>query len=169
MRERAERARRPAATRSTHTVDVVLITAHARELVVRCLLRGEGRKRWELPWTLPRSGESLDNAARRVARVSAAADPAWLEQIGAFSDGRRHPGRAALSIGFAAVVPHEGSVSVSQGAEKWIPFDQLPLLVPRQRAMVDSAFGMLRMRIDHARIPFRFLPPQFTLSDLQQI
>ena len=125
------------------------------------------RERWNLPWDVPRDDEPLDDSASRVAREAADAEPSWLEQIGAFGDGKRHPAESDISVAFVGVVP-QGSPPPVGGDVAWFPLAELPALAPRQRAIVDAAVERLRSRIDYAPIAFRLLPATFTLSELQQ-
>jgi 8-oxo-dGTP diphosphatase len=92
------------------------------------------------------------------------ADPAWIEQVGAFADGKRHVIDADLSIGYVAVMPAppDGDASV------WAVPSELAGLTPRQHTIANAALAALRTRMDHAPIAFRLLPPQFTLTELQQ-
>ena len=151
-----------------HTVDVVTLTANTEQLLVRCTLRDEKKKLWEIPWSVPRSGETLEHTARRIARASGSTDPAWVEQIGAFADRTRHPAAARLSVGFVAVIPVT-EANQSSSSDAWLPAERLPLLLPRQRTIVEAALGALRARLDRAPIPFRLLPTTFTLGDLQRM
>lgn len=171
MRERTvSAASRSASRRATISIDVVLLTPLGKRLAA--LLRRQpeprGRERWALPWDAPRGEESVGDAAVRIARAPLGAEPAWLEQIGAFGDGRRHPGDAELSIGFVALAP-AGSPALVGGDEAWFPLDELPSIPPRHRAVIDGAVGAIHLRLDQAPIAFRLLPPTFTLTELQEI
>jgi len=168
MRERSLVVPRPAARALTAAVDVALLTPRDRTLAV-LLLRADSRARdrWLLPWDAPRHDESPEDTALRVSRAVLGAPPAALEQIGAFGDGRRHPGDAQLSISFVGLVPHSPSTDSIDGA--WVEIDQLPLLAPRHRAIVDAAVRAVRRRIDQSPLAFRLLPISFTLSELQAI
>src|SRR5687768_43870 len=103
MRERPQStAARPVPRRATFSVDVVLITPRGKQLAV-LLVRADdarARERWAVPHDEPRGDESMVDAARRIATEVADAEPSWLEQVGAFGDGRRHPTEADLSVGF---------------------------------------------------------------------
>ena len=92
----------------------------------------------------------------------------WIEQVGAFADGRRHPSDEPLSIAFVAVIP-ANVASTTRGEAAWFGVTEPPTLSPRQRAMLDSALELMRTRMDYAPIAFRLLPPMFTLSELQQM
>ncbi len=125
------------------------------------------RERWTLPWDAPQSGEGLEDTAARIASVALGAAPAFFEQVGALSDGRRHPGNADVSIGIAALSP-AGVGTPAQDAE-WFPLAGLPALAPRHRNIVDRATAVVRQRVDQSPLAFRLLPPMFTLSDLQAV
>jgi 8-oxo-dGTP diphosphatase len=170
MRERpsATAAKAPA-RRAIFSVDIVLVTPRGKQLA---LLLGRNddaraRERWCLPFDGQRGDESLEATARRVARVMTASEPAWLDQIGAFADGRRHPSEAELSVAFVGVIA-QGTVPPTGGESAWFALSEVPALAPRQRAMVDAALELIRVRLDQSPIAFRLLPPTFTLSELQQ-
>jgi 8-oxo-dGTP diphosphatase len=152
---------------SSPTIDVVLVTAMGNELAI-LLTRSSGeRERWALPWRSTQAGETLEAAATRAARDALGESPIWMEQIGAFGDGKRHPGEAEISVAFVALVPHE--TASPRAGFTWFPVKDLPPIAPRQRAMVDAATRTMQSRLDQAPIAFRLLPATFTLSELQQM
>ena len=162
----------PAPARSTvrragYSVDVVLLTPHGKQLAV-LLTRADARarERWALPYEIARPDEALDAAADRLARATLTTAPTWMQQIGAFGDGRRHPVDVDLSVGYVGLVPL-GSPAPVGGAAAWFPVTELPGMAPRQRAIVDAALDVVRDRLDQAPIAFRLLPATFTLSELQ--
>ncbi|HEX2693959.1 MAG TPA: NUDIX domain-containing protein [Gemmatimonadaceae bacterium] len=150
----------------SHSIDIVLITAMANELAILLARSAGERERWVLPWRHAQAGETLEAAAIRVAREALGEAPIWMEQIGAFGDGRRHPGDTEISVAFVALVPHE--TASPRSGYTWFPVKDLPPIAPRQRAMVDAAIRTMQGRLDQAPIAFRLLPPTFTLSELQQ-
>ena len=107
------------------------------------------------------------DAARRIATDAVQVEPSWLEQVGAFGDGRRHPTETELSVAYVAIVP-QGTTAPVDGEASWFALSDIPTLTPRQRALVDAALETIRARLDQAPIAFRLLPPTFTLSELQQ-
>lgn len=170
MRERSLIVPRPAVRTLTAAIDVVLLTPRNRTLAVLLLRASDARARdrWLLPWDAPRHEEPPDEAALRIARSVLGTAPAALEQVAAFGDGRRHPGDAQLSVSFVGLVPHGPASQANDGAA-WIDLEQLPLLAPRHRVIVEAAVDAVRRRIDQSPLAFRLLPPSFTLSDLQSI
>jgi 8-oxo-dGTP diphosphatase len=151
---------------SSHSIDIVLITAMGDELAI-LLSRSSGeRERWVLPWRHAQAGETLEAAAIRAARDALGEAPIWIEQIGAFGDAKRHPSDTEISVAFVALVPHE--TASPRSGYTWFPVKDLPPIAPRQRAMVDAATRTMQSRLDQAPIAFRLLPSTFTLSELQQ-
>src|ERR1019366_2625329 len=153
----------------TNSVDIVLCTAHDRQLAV-LLVRDESkraRERWTLPWAPVAARDTLDHPAARVARRAAGARASWLAQAGAFADGSRHPGAAALSVAYVGVTPPR-AFRPSTGAH-WFPAGDLPPMAPRHRAIIDAALAQLRERMDRAPVAFRLLGATFTLSELQAV
>jgi 8-oxo-dGTP diphosphatase len=170
MRDRSPSSSAKAATRrATISVDVVVLTPLGRGLSALCLRADQrARDKWLLPWDAPRGEEGLDAAAERVARGALGAPPAWLEQVIALGDGRRHPGGADFSVGYVALAPL-GTGAPAAGEAAWFPLAELPQLTPRHRDLVDAAADAVRARLDQSPIAFRLLPPTFTLSELQEI
>ena len=159
---------KPAVRRTTLAVDVVVFSPRSNTLAVLLIRSPAGaRERWSLPWDAPQVGEALEDAAARIASAAIGAAPAFFEQVGALSDGRRHPGEADVSIGIAALSP-AGIGAPAEDAE-WFALSSLPPLSPRHRTIVDRAAVVVRQRVDQSPLAFRLLPPTFTLSDLQGV
>jgi 8-oxo-dGTP diphosphatase len=159
MRERSTKT-------ASYSVDAVLVTAMGNELAILLTRNSTERERWSIPWRVPQAGEALDTAATRVAQDALGESPMWMEQIGAFGDGKRHPSDADVSVAYVGLAPHE--TASPRAGYTWFPVGDLPPLSPRQRAMVETATRTIESRLDQAPIAFRLLPPTFTLSELQQ-
>ena len=149
------------------TIDVVLLTAVGSQLAVLLCRAPDGRERWVLPWDAQRPAETMEAAASRTARAASVGEPAWLEQIGAFGDGKRHPSESEISIAYAGLVAM-GTPSPIGGVYAWFTLPDVPQLAPRQRLILDSAVTMIRTRMDQSPVAFRLLPQMFTLTELQQ-
>jgi len=153
---------------SSHSVDVVLVTAMGTELAILFTRSTADRERWSLPWKSAQGGgESLDSAATRIAQDVLGESPTWIEQIGAYADGKRHPGDADISVAFLGLVPHE--TASPRPGNTWFSVADIPPLSPRQKSMVEGAIRAIQGRLDQAPIAFRLLPPTFTLSELQHL
>lgn len=152
----------------SHSVDVVLVTAMGAELAILLTRGTTERERWALPWKAAQtSAESLDATATRIAQDALGEPPTWIEQIGAFADGKRHPSEADISVAFVALVPHE--TASPRPGNTWFSVADIPPLSPRQKSMVEGAVAAIQARLDQAPIAFRLLPPTFTLSELQHL
>lgn len=153
--------------RSAFSVDLLVLTALTRELAV-LVEKGKGDStRWTLPWGVPVRSETMATVASRLSTTAVGIRPAWMEQLGAFGDGRRHPSEAALSVAYLAALPHE-TAELERGYH-WFPVRDLPQLSPRHRLMVDAGTEALRTAVDRTPIAFRLLPATFTLTELQLI
>ena len=170
---RSRTARRPTLHRSPFSVDAVLLTVLDGQLSVALrrapIKSGERpRDRWVLPWGVGRFEETFSQGAERLAAEVLGEAPEWLSQIGAFGDGRRHPGTSEISVAFVGLVP-VGTTLPFEDQTAWFAIAQLPALAPRQRAMVDAAVELVQSRVSQAPIAFRLLPETFTLSELQEM
>ena len=168
MRERPSVPMKSAVRRTTLAVDVVVLSPRAESLAVLLVRAPAGaRERWTLPWDAPQQNEGLEDAASRIAEAVLGSAPAFFEQVGAFADGKRHPGDADVSIGIVALVPARAEAPATDS--EWFPLDALPTLAPRHRAVVERAASVARQRVDQSPLAFRLLPSTFTLSDLQSV
>lgn len=137
------------------------------ELAILLARNSSERERWSLPWRIPQTSETFDTAAVIAVRDALGESPSWIEQIGAFGDGKRHPSDADVSVAYVGLIPHE---TARPGAGlTWFQISDLPPLAPRQRAMVEGASKTIQRSLDQAPIAFRLLPVTFTLSELQQM
>jgi 8-oxo-dGTP diphosphatase len=154
-----------------NSIDLVLCTPHGRHLAV-LLVRDKSkraREKWCLPWTEAGAGDPLDRAAADVARDASGARATWLSQAGAFADGKRHPGKALMSVAYIGVTPYRDGAPPKDAGGKWFAVGDLPPVPPRHRAMIDAALAQLRERMDRAPVAFRLLSVTFTLSELQAV
>ena len=157
------RVRKPA-----YTIDLILLTAIGGQLAVMLARSPEGREKWVLPWDAPRPGETMEASASRIAKSVGTGDPSWLEQAGAYGDGKRHPSDADVSVAYAGLVAM-GTPTPVGGVYAWFPLADVPQLAPRQRMILDGAIGIVRGRMDQSPVAFKLLPHMFTLTELQQM
>ena len=156
------------ARKAAHTIDLILLTAVGGQLAVMLARSPEGREKWMLPWDAPRSGETMEGTASRVARTVGIGEPAWIEQVGAYGDGKRHPSDSEVSVGYAGLIAM-GTPSPVGGVYAWFPLADVPQMAPRQRMLLDGAITVVRGRMDQSPVAFKLLPQMFTLTELQQM
>ena len=160
---------RPAARRVAASIDVAILAPRGRRLMV-LLTRGPAgsRQRWQLPWSPLHPADSIDDVAAQLARRVLGTSPAFVDQVAAYGDRRRHPANAELSVAYLALIESEAAARAAEHSA-WFPVDDHPPLPPRQRAMLEGALAALRSRIDQSPIAFHLLPHTFTLTQLQEI
>lgn len=171
MRERFQGSARPVVRSLSTATDLVLLTPMRGSLALLLLRAADGRARdrWILPWDACRGDEGPDQVAARLARTVIGTAPSWLEQVGAFGDGKRHPGEAQLSVCFVGFVPRGVALELQADVGTWARIEALPALAPRHRAIVDATMDVVRRRVDQSPVAFRLLPTNFTLSELQGV
>lgn len=149
------------------SIDVVLLTSVAGQLAVLLCRTTDGREKWMIPTEVPRPVETMEASALRVIRSASISPPDWMEQVGAFGDGKRHPSDAEMSVGYAGLVP-AGTSPPMGGVYAWFPLAEVPGIAPRQRLILDAAVTLVRGRMNQSPVAFRLLPQMFTLTELQQ-
>ncbi|MDQ8153973.1 MAG: hypothetical protein P3B98_04845 [Gemmatimonadota bacterium] len=148
--------------RGAATIDLVLCAALGGRLHVLVVKSAGGAA--VLPYTWSSDDESLEQAARDLAKDLTGHAPAWMAP-GAATASKRHPAGAALSVPFVGVV---GPTVVATGGASWHAVDTLPALAPRQKAMAEGALETLRLHMDAAPVAFKLLAGAFTLAELQE-
>jgi ADP-ribose pyrophosphatase YjhB (NUDIX family) len=134
--------------------------------------------KWALPGGVLRIDldRDLDDAAQRVAMERLGTTVPFLRQLTAIGSKDRDP-RApwALSIAYRALLPLE-SISPAAGkrieALQWRNVEDAAMddtLAFDHNALIQAAVTTTRGEVDTLELPFEFLPPQFTLGELQSL
>ena len=142
--------------RVTINIDVVLLAPSGGRLAVFAPQSDQGRR--ALPTGAPRSGESLETAASRIARMALGGAVAWLEQVGTRLDGD------VARVLFAGLV-----VAPEAGDPSWIARERTTTVGAGVRRLVDGATAAAGVWLDRTPVAFRLLPGSFTLSELQEV
>ncbi|MFI5229549.1 MAG: NUDIX domain-containing protein [Gemmatimonadales bacterium] len=149
-------------------VDIALFSPRANQLAVLLVAdaaRGR-RERWALPADFLRSGESLDEAASRIARDSLGAAPSLLEQAITLGGARGTGEDGSIHVAYCGLAPDGGA---APGGPAWTSIAEIPPLPARQREEIDAALAEMRAHVDLEPIAFRLLPLSFTLTELQSV
>ncbi len=158
------------ATQPALTIAVVLLSSAGGKLAV-LLQRQTGagaRDRWSLPRDIERSGETIERAARRIAKGALGGDPSWLEQLATFNNHRQKPTQGTVTVAYLGLVP--GGAERPMGSHRgWFSLADMPTLTLPEGEFVAASLKAARERMDHAPIGFRLLPTTFTLSELQAV
>ena len=179
MSETTERPEETAATydasryeRPSVTVDVVIFTLQARELLVR-------RRRWPYvgDWGIPggfvEMHESLDQAARRELEEETGVHDVYLEQLYTFGDPGRDPRTRVISVAYIALIRADMQqlrVSDESIDLRWFPVSALPEPLAFDHARVQSfALNRLRSKLEYTTLAFQLLPEVFSILELKHI
>jgi len=160
----------PASTFAAVTVDVVVLSTTDKGLVV--LLErpalSAAHSQWSLPQDVPRGGETLHYAARRIARGIIGGEPSWLEQYVTIGNCSRGWEGGRANVAYLALVPGP-AIPPLGGKKAWFSPSSLPKMRIPQSEIIAVSLRAARDRMDNVPIAFKLLPPLFTLAELQLI
>lgn len=148
--------RRPAADGATIVLPLVKRTRDPHE------------GQWALPGGWLGGDEGLERAASRTLAETTTLTPSYLEQLYAFGDPGRSPGRV-VSIVYWALVREDVSLESEQHNVAWFDATVLPALAFDHNQIVDYALWRLRNKVGYSRIAHGLLPDLFTLADLREV
>ena len=135
-----------------------------------CRVRDPYDGSWALPGGPLRAREGLADAARRTLHETTGLTPKYLEQLYAFGDVDRSPGRRVVSIVYWAMVESEEAQRAKVGQNvRWLSADRLPRPAFDHNLIVSYALWRLRNKVEHSRIAHAFLGETFTLRELREV
>lgn len=123
---------------------------------------------WELPCYLPRAGTSLEEAAREAV-APAIGTVTHVEQLHTWQVPGGSSAEPRLEVAYLALTtPLAAGRALRGGAGQWKPVDELPPLPAGHLRVLERARERLRDRLNYTNLACRLLPPEFSLSELQQ-
>lgn len=126
--------------------------------------------RWALPGGWVPVDEGLEDAAARNLYETTSLEPAYLEQLYAFGDVDRSPGRRVVSIVYWALVRADEAERATEGENvRWFVADDLPDLAFDHNLIVEYALWRLRNKMEYSRIAHALLGATFTLAELREV
>ena len=157
-------------------VDVAVFTVldGALHVLLVKLRHGPFAGRWALPGGRVRVDESLDAAAGRELAAQTGIRDIYLEQLYTFGSPGRDPAGRVVSVAYVALIAHGGRFPPRPAGEKyaaaaWRPVRGLPPLAYDHAAVVATAAGRLRAKLEYTNLVYTLLPRQFTLGELQEM
>ncbi|MDT3317444.1 NUDIX domain-containing protein [Microbacterium sp. KSW4-11] len=123
---------------------------------------------WALPGGWVDLAENLESTASRTLAETTGLAPSYLEQLYAFGDVGRSPGRV-VSIVYWALVREDIARATEQHNVAWFDATALPALAFDHNHIVDYALWRLRNKVGYSRIAHGFLPDRFTLAELREV
>ncbi|PHI19364.1 NUDIX hydrolase [Lewinellaceae bacterium SD302] len=160
--------------RSAFTVDNVIFGFDGGDLKVLLIRRNEDpyNDYWALPGYFVRENEDLDAAAKRVLREVTGLDNVWLEQVRSYGAVDRHAFGRVITIAYYSLVKiadFSPSPAGPASEVKWHDANDLERLAFDHRQIILDALDRLKRSIRTRPVGFELLPPEFTLTDLQQL
>lgn len=154
------------------TVEVVLLTAGERDLLVYLRKRGEApfAGKLSLPGAPVRLGESTEEAAQRVLETRTNLRQLFLQQLYTFSAPERDPRGHSLSVAYVALFPSTTQRPNAEPLEDaWVPLRtavKSDLAFDHAR-ILEAALKRLQGRLSYTDDAFYLLPERFTIPQLQ--
>lgn len=124
---------------------------------------------WALPGGWLDSAEGLDAAASRTLAETTGLAPSFLEQLYAFGDVDRSPGRVVSIVYWALLRPDEIPDAAVHENVAWFDAATLPPLAFDHNDIVDYALWRLRNKVGYSRIAHGLLADEFTLAELREV
>ncbi len=155
-------------------MDTALFTADGGRLVtyVVPLTRGPLNGKWAFPGGLVRTGEMLDDAARRELYAATGLCDAYLEQLFTFGDPSRDPVAHVVSVAYMALARERGLIAPPSGGYpegRWFEVSALPPLAYDHGLMAEYALKRLKAKVEYTNIAYALLPREFTFAELEEL
>lgn len=160
--------------RPSVTVDVLVFAIVDQQLQVALIKRGIApfKGRWAIPGGFVHIDESLEDAARRELAEEAGVQGVFLEQLYTFGAPDRDPRGRVITVAYYALVPDQQVTliaSTDAHEARWYPVDSLPPLAFDHKQILNLALERLKSKLEYSNIAYSLLPPQFRLTELQQV
>jgi 8-oxo-dGTP diphosphatase len=154
------------------TVDIVIFTLRESDLQVLLVKRKNPpfQGRWAIPGGFVEVDESLENAALRELHEETGVEGMHIEQLYTFGNPGRDPRGRTVTVAYFALVPAPLAVQAGDDAAEaqWKSVYHLPAMAFDHSEIVNYALKRLRYKVEYSAVAFQLLPPEFTLSELQQ-
>lgn len=163
--------------KSAFTVDNVIFGFDGGDLKVLLIKRNEDpcNNQWALPGYFVLPNEDLDSAARRVLSEVTGLKNVWLEQVKTFGAIDRHAFGRVITVAYYSLVKIDDFDPRPAGPAEQVTWHQVAKvndidgLAFDHNAILTTAFQRLKQSIRFRPMGFELLPPEFTLTDLQQL
>lgn len=153
-------------------VDVVLLTIHKNELKAGLILREDepGEKIHALPGRFVRYDEKIEDTVYAALKTKGQleAKDLYIEQLYTFGQTLDRDTRVrTISVIYFCVLSAE-DLRKHPNSFLWTAIDDVPALAFDHAQIIDFAIERIREQLYKTDIIFRFMPCEFTLTELQQ-
>jgi ADP-ribose pyrophosphatase YjhB (NUDIX family) len=148
---------------------VFQIRDHALQALLWERAREPCRGAWSLAGGALAAGETLEQSIlRHLATKVDVRGVAHLEQLGTWSEPRRHPNRWELATAYLGLVPIGVDPDVPEDTA-WFPVDDLPQTAFDHGQIVLAGRERLRGKLSYSNIGFALAGETFTLAELRDV
>lgn len=127
---------------------------------------------WALPGGFIKYTENIEDASARILRERTGVENLYMEQLGAFGDINRFPGKRVITIVyFAFVKPGQHKINPGPNASdaSWFKLKDLPDLPFDHKKIIQSALLRLQSTVKYKPVGFNLLNDKFPLLQLQEL
>lgn len=126
---------------------------------------------WSLMGGFVKRDEDIDDAAKRILEQLTGIHNIYMRQVGAFGSVNRDSGDRVISIAYFALldIDRVNKDLNHENSAHWEDISDLPPILFDHTEMIQAALKKLRTLISRRPIGFQLLPPNFTLTQLQQL
>ena len=158
----------------TVSIDCLIFGFRNSELDILLIKHGEGisKGRWALPGGWIRFNESIDDAASRLLTSLTGVSNIFLEQLRAFGEVDRYPGKRVITIAYFALINADNyslSAGFTASDARWFKLHELPRLPYDHNKILKAGFQYLQHKVRHEPIGFNLLPKKFTLHQILKL
>lgn len=156
------------------SIDCLIFGFRHGELDILLIKHAEGisKGRWALPGGWIRYNESIDDAATRLLTSLTGVSNIFLEQLRAFGEVDRYPGKRVITIAYYALINADNyslSAGFTASDARWFKLHDLPRLPYDHANILKTGFQYLKHKVRHEPIGFNLLPKKFTLNDILKL
>jgi len=127
--------------------------------------------KWSLMGGFVQENESMEDAVKRVLKLTVGLENIYLDQVGAYSDPNRDPGGRVISMTYYALmrIDEHDKELVDEKGGKWWAINERPKLIFDHKQMVIDALEKLQNKASFKLIGEELLPKIFTLTQLNNL
>lgn len=156
------------------SIDCVIFGFRNSELDILLIKHAEGisKGRWALPGGWIRYNESIDDAASRLLTSLTGVSNIFLEQLKAFGEVNRYPGKRVITLAYYALINADNyslSAGFTASDAQWFGIHDVPRLAYDHNKIINVGFQYLKHKVRHEPLGFNLLPKKFTLHQIQKL
>lgn len=156
------------------SIDCIIFGFQESNLKVLMVQHAEGiiKDKWALPGGWVAYNENIDAAANRLLKDLSGVKELYLEQLKAFGDVDRYPGKRVITIAYYALTRPENYELIpgfTASDVKWFNIHDISNLPYDHNEILNFAWQRLKAKVRYELIGFNLLPKKFTLFQLQNL